>query len=112
AGRGTRDRALDRAPRPLRRRREPRSTLLLDLDGLAARVVPAVAADAMRELRLMALRTLRVGGGLRLPVGGSLVAASLALSLLRDGHGSFLPSVEVLEQALEGRPAVVGLGLA
>ena len=48
----------------------------LDLDGLPARVVPAVPADAVGQLRLMALWAFRVRGR-RLPVRGALVTRVL-----------------------------------
>src|SRR5688572_21997010 len=57
--------------------------LLFDLDRLPTRVVPAVRTHAMRELGLVALRALRVRGGLRLPIRRTLAAARLALLLLR-----------------------------
>jgi hypothetical protein len=59
---------------------------LLDLDRLATRVVPAVPADPMGELRLVALGALGVGGGLRLPTGLALGSARMALASLRYRH--------------------------
>ena len=63
-------------------------TPLLDLDGLPAGVVPAVAAHPVRKLGLMTLRALRVRRGLGLPVRCAFRTAGLALLLLRDGHRS------------------------
>src|SRR5215211_4454432 len=45
---------------------------LLDLNDLTSTVVPAVLADGVRQLGLPALRTGRVGGGRRLPVGAAV----------------------------------------
>src|SRR5688572_28376784 len=63
----------------------------LDLDGLPARVVPAVRAHAVGKLRLMTLWALRVRGLFRFPVRGALVTPRLALLLLGDCH-LFIPS--------------------
>src|SRR5919108_1797159 len=60
----------------------------LDLDDLPARVEAAVAADPVRELRLVALRALGVRGWLRLPVRRPLVTSRLALLLLGNRHRS------------------------
>jgi hypothetical protein len=59
---------------------------LLDLDRLATRVVPAVPADPVGQLRLVALGALGVGGRLRLPVGLALGAARVALASFRYRH--------------------------
>src|SRR5512132_2519217 len=66
---------------------------LLDLDRLTACVVPAVRADAVRELRLLALRARVVRRRFALPRRAALRGPRLALLLLGDGHrcvGSFL----------------------
>src|SRR5712691_9150144 len=84
-------------------------TRLFDLDRLAAGVVTAVAAHAMRELGLVALGALGVGGRLAFPVRGPPVASRLALLLLGNGHGgssSFLVA-DLSEQLLERRPSRV-----
>src|SRR3990172_10805783 len=97
-----------------------RATRLLDLDGLSAGVVAAVAAHAVGQLRLVALRTLGVRGRLRLRVGLALRGAGVALVSLGNRHGSSPSRVSAaglagvapvgggVEQDLEGRPARVG----
>src|SRR5207247_2253790 len=66
---------------------------LLDLDDLAAGVVAAVAADAMRQLRLVALWAVRVGRRGGLPARGAHAPLRLRLLALWRGHGSLLRSV-------------------
>src|SRR3954469_13609067 len=63
---------------------------LLGLDRLAAGVVAAVRADAVRLLRLLALRAGAVCAGRRLPCRPPLGGAGLALLLLGDCHRGFL----------------------
>src|SRR5439155_20858729 len=93
-------------------------TLLLDLDRLEAGVVPAVPADAVRKLRLFALRACAVRRRFAFPGRTTLRGPRLALLLLRDGHrvGSFLvSSVEVGqigEQIGEHREPLIELGVA
>src|SRR5439155_12308227 len=93
-------------------------TRLLDLDRLAAGVVPAVPADAMRKLRLFALRACAVRRRFALPGRTTLRGSRLALLLLRDGHraGSFLVSSievgQVGEQVGEHREPLIELGVA
>src|SRR4051795_752959 len=65
-------------------------TWLLDLDRLAARVVSAVGADAVRPRGLLTLRTGAVGARRRLPRRTALGGARLALLLLGDSHRRFL----------------------
>src|SRR5919201_3687813 len=102
---------------PSARSRTPRddgprtsATRLLDLDSLTPRVVPAVPADPVRKLGLMAVRTLRVGRCLALPVRGSFCASRLALLLLGYGH-IHLPcsSVVILgQERVQLLPAGIG----
>src|SRR5262245_41731531 len=65
-------------------------TWLLDLDRLAAGVIPAVAAHAVGLLRLLALWARAVRGRLGLPRRATLGGAGLALLLLGDCHRGFL----------------------
>src|SRR5262245_2600237 len=65
-------------------------TWLLDLDRLAAGVVAAVGADAVRLLGLLALWARAVRAGRRLPRRATLGGAGLALLLLGDSHREFL----------------------
>src|SRR6476646_6663389 len=78
-------------------------TWLLDLDRLAAGVVAAVAAHAVRLLRLLALRAGAIRGRLGLPRRAALGGAGLALLLLGDCHRGFL-----LERAVQLGSSVVG----
>src|ERR671930_349205 len=81
-------------------------TSALDLHGSATRVVAAVRAHAVRDLRLMALRALCVCGRLGLPVRPALGPAAVALSTLRYRHRSSLSSGSVvLAERVERVPA-------
>src|SRR3954449_11575242 len=71
-------------------------TWLLDLDRLAAGVVAAVRADAVRLLRLLALRAGAVCAGRRLPCRPPLGGAGLALLLLGDRKSTRLNSSHTL----------------
>src|ERR671931_520640 len=94
--------SADRSEPPARRR----LTSALDLHGSATRVVAAVRAHAVRDLRLMALRALRVRGGLGLPVRPALGPAAVTLSTLRYRHRSSLSSGSVvLAERVERVPA-------
>src|SRR5262249_30024119 len=92
----------------------PSSARLLSFhrDDLAALVVTAVRAHAVRELRLPALRADRARGRVELVVRAALAAAGLRVSSLRQRHEAPLWSSlvqsrgEILEcgQARIGRP--------
>src|SRR5436190_721915 len=72
-------------------------TRLLDLDRLTSCVVPAICADAVRELRLLALRACVVRRRFALPGCAALRGPRLALLLLGDGHRSVFPSLSSVE---------------
>src|SRR6266850_1867311 len=63
-------------------------------DHLFARVVAAVAAHAVRKLRLAAVRAERPGWHREFPVRAALLAAGARVSSLGYGHGSTFPSLK------------------
>src|SRR5882672_8371726 len=63
-------------------------------DHLFARVVAAVAAHAVRKLRLAAVRAERPGRHREFPVRAALLAAGARVSSLGYGHGSTFPSLK------------------
>src|SRR6266542_4230473 len=64
----------------------PRGSRLVNLNDLAATVVPAVLADRVRQLGLPALGARSVGRCARLPVRAALPRLGPRRLPLRDGH--------------------------
>src|SRR6185437_10428932 len=96
---GRPDRSLTVAPYP-----PPLRGLRLLGDHLFARVVAAVAAHAVRQLRLAAMGAEGPGGHRELPVRAALLAARARMSSLGYGHRSSFPSFERADTA--ARPQI------